>query len=110
MRVDVLCIAASAHCCRTFVDDYQENPNPHTYAHSVDTPGLRVRVCSNCFFLPAAVLQVADFGLAFPLGPRDTHATLLARVGDCLCCRVLVSDLLSDIKAPCVKNMDGEFS
>lgn len=25
--------------------------------------------------------KVADFGLSLPLGPSDTHATLLARVG-----------------------------
>lgn len=24
--------------------------------------------------------KVADFGLALPLGPQDTHATMLARV------------------------------
>lgn len=30
--------------------------------------------------------KVADFGLALPLGPRDTHATLLARVS-CRCRR-----------------------
>lgn len=25
--------------------------------------------------------KVADFGMAMPLGPQDTHATMLARVG-----------------------------
>jgi serine/threonine protein kinase len=34
--------------------------------------------------------KVADFGLALPLGPRDTHATLLARVGGCCGCRRLM--------------------
>jgi serine/threonine protein kinase len=29
----------------------------------------------------ALTAKVADFGLALPLGPTDTHATLLARVG-----------------------------
>jgi hypothetical protein len=26
--------------------------------------------------------KVADFGLAMPLGPKDTHATMLARVSE----------------------------
>lgn len=28
--------------------------------------------------------KVADFGLAMPLGPKDTHATLMARVSSAL--------------------------
>jgi hypothetical protein len=28
--------------------------------------------------------KVADFGMAMPLGPQDTHATMLARVGGVL--------------------------
>jgi serine/threonine protein kinase len=38
---------------------------------------LRVWTQAGCLPLTA---KVADFGLALPLGPTDTHATLLARV------------------------------
>jgi hypothetical protein len=38
---------------------------------------LQVWMSAGCLPLTA---KVADFGLALPLGPSDTHATLLARV------------------------------
>lgn len=41
---------------------------------------LRVWTQAGCLPLTA---KVADFGLALPLGPTDTHATLLARVSPC---------------------------
>lgn len=34
-------------------------------------------IAANCQPLSA---KVADFGMAMPLGPQDTHATMLARV------------------------------
>jgi hypothetical protein len=43
---------------------------------------LQVWMAAGCLPLTA---KVADFGLALPLGPTDTHATLLARVRGVVC-------------------------
>lgn len=45
-------------------------------SHAGALPGVRLWAAPGA---PPLIAKVADFGLAMPLGPKDTHATLLAR-------------------------------
>lgn len=53
---------AGQHCC---CDEHDEQSAAEVWAQAGSLP---------------LTAKVADFGLAMPLGPSDTHATMLARV------------------------------
>jgi hypothetical protein len=59
---------------------------------------LQVWMTAGCLPL---VAKVADFGLALPLGPTDTHATLHARVRHKQSARELLSAIQHSISRLC---------
>jgi serine/threonine protein kinase len=81
---------AGQHCC---CDEHDEQSAAEVWAQAGSLP---------------LIAKVADFGLAMPLGPTDTHATMLARVSQHLwlasvscscCCR---TELVLLAATPCV--------
>lgn len=58
------------------------NANPSAlHCRCLPTYGS-LKLLFDCFVVWQVTAKVADFGLALPLDPSDTHATLAARVSD----------------------------